>query len=238
MGKTLKIRVHLPDWLTKMFPHSVWKMPGNEKVVYLTFDDGPVPEVTPAIIDILNRYNIKATFFCVGENVVKYPEVYQQIIENGHTTGNHTFNHIKGLSCSKDYYIKNVDEAARLINSNLFRPPYGLLKQSQFNTLRKRYNIIMWDVISCDYDKGLSPKSCISNVMDYVREGSIITFHDSVKAKTNVLESLPEIIERLKHEGFSFNKIKFPNKQKPVVTPWVKQLQKARDNFGRKSNRA
>lgn len=238
MSKPLNIRVHFPDWLTRMFPRLVWRMPASEKKVYLTFDDGPVPEVTPDVLEILKKYNIEATFFCVGENVMKYPEIYRQIIENGHSTGNHTFNHIKGLSSSVKYYIENVEKASEYIRSNMFRPPYGLMKQSQFNRLHKKYNIIMWDVISCDYDRGLTPENCTQNVMCYVRDGSIITFHDSLKARKNVLESLPRVIENLVDQGYSFGKIEIPEKQKNTIPPWMKQLQKARDNFNKRSNRA
>ena len=212
MGKRINLRVHLPGWLTALYPEAVWKIPTGNKVVYLTFDDGPVPEVTPQVLDILDKHNIKATFFCVGDNIKKYPNLFEQIKEAGHSVGNHTFNHLRGFKTSNAHYINNIEQADKLIKSSLFRPPHGTLKKLQYFTVIRKYWLIMWDVISCDYDPGLSPNQCVRNVMDFVQDGSIITFHDSIKARKNVLEALPKSIELLKAEGYSFQKIEFPEK--------------------------
>ena len=213
MSKRINLRVHLPGWMTSMFPEAIWRIPSEEKVVYLTFDDGPVPEVTPQVLDILESNNIKATFFCVGDNVAKHPELFKQIKQSGHSVGNHTYNHVRGFKTKNAKYIDNIEKADKLIKSSLFRPPHGTLKKLQYNTVIKKYWLIMWDVISCDYDPNLTPDQCLSNVTDFVQNGSIITFHDSIKAKNNVLKVLPEAIAFLKKEGYSFRKIEFPAKR-------------------------
>jgi peptidoglycan/xylan/chitin deacetylase (PgdA/CDA1 family) len=229
MGKQFNLKVHLPGWFTGLFSNAIWHLPSIEKVVYLTFDDGPVPGVTSSIIEILKGHNIKATFFCVGENVSKYPDIFNEIIKEGHAVGNHTFYHIKGIKHSNSYYYNNVEMAGRLIKSNLFRPPYGLMKRSQYLYLNKKYKIIMWDVISCDYDSSITPEKCISNVVDFVRNGSIITFHDSYKAEKNVLAALPKVIEKLIDEGYSFRKIEFEKTRPLYSATWIKQ-NKMRDS--------
>ena len=210
MGKRINFRVHLPEWITRLFPEAIWTIPTGKKVLYLTFDDGPIPEVTTKILDILLDNQIKATFFCVGENVAKYPELFERIKKEGHSVGNHTHNHIQGIKTSNKYYWENIEEANVLIKSNMFRPPHGLMKKSQYKSIIKKYKLVMWDVISCDYDQKITPEQCYKNVFDYVRDGSIITFHDSYKAKTNVLETLPKVIEHLNNQGYTFKKIEFP----------------------------
>jgi peptidoglycan-N-acetylglucosamine deacetylase len=237
MGKRINFRVQLPVWFSGLYPEAVWRIPSGEKVVYLTFDDGPVPGVTQDILSILHRYNIKGTFFCVGENVCKNPEIYNKIREEGHAVGNHTYNHIHGLKNTNSTYFANVEKANSLIKSDLFRPPYGLLKGSQYWVLKSKYIIIMWDVISCDYDPGLKPEQCYSNVIDFVRDGSIITFHDSFKAEKNVLNALPKVIEKLLEEGYSFRKIEFL-KNRPADTHFSHPLQKMRNSFKRHWKRA
>jgi peptidoglycan-N-acetylglucosamine deacetylase len=232
MVKRKDFRVHLPVWITSAFPEAIWQMPAGEKKVYLTFDDGPIPEVTYKVLDILREHQIKATFFCVGENVYKHPEIFEQIIEEGHSVGNHTYNHLRGIKCSDSVYYANVETANRLIGSNLFRPPHGIMKGVQFRYLSRKYKIIMWDVISCDYDPKLTPEHCFCNVVDFIRDGSIVTFHDSIKAEKNVLGSLPRVIEYLKGEGYSFDKIEFPM-SRPFDTSWFKHLHRMRDNWGR-----
>jgi len=229
MGKQFNLKVHLPGWFTGLFTNAIWNLPTDEKVVYLTFDDGPVPGVTSSILEILKAYNIKATFFCVGENVSKYPEIFQEVIKEGHAVGNHTYNHVKGVKYSNSHYYNNIEMAGRLIKSNLFRPPYGLMKRSQYLHLNKKYKIIMWDVISCDYDSTISPENCISNVIDFVRNGSIITFHDSYKAAKNVLIALPQVIEKLKEEGYSFRKIEF-EKTRPLYSASLIKQSKMRNS--------
>jgi len=238
MGKRSNFRVQLPVWFAGLYPEAAWRIDSNEKVVYFTFDDGPVSGVTEAVLKILHNHNIKGTFFCVGENVEKYPDVFRKIIEDGHAIGNHTHNHLHGLKNTNARYFANVEKADKLIGSNLFRPPYGLLKGSQYLILKKRYKIIMWDVISCDYDPRLKPEECFMNVVDFVRNGSIITFHDSFKAEKNVLNALPRVIEYLLKEGYSFKKIEF-TKTLPIDTlPWIRPLKKMRDSFKKHWERA
>lgn len=209
-GKINNLRVHLPEWITKLFPDAIWLMPSGKKTLYLTFDDGPIPEVTPKVLDLLKEKGIKATFFCVGENVYKYPELFKRIKDEGHSVGNHTYNHLKGMKTSTRSYIQNIEQANTLIQSNMFRPPHGWLTRLQYWSIVGKYKLIMWDVISCDYDANLSPQKCFNNVIDYVRDGSIITFHDSLKAKKNILIALPKTIDYLLEEGYSFRKISFP----------------------------
>ena len=191
-----------------MFPGGIWRiLPKDGKVVYLTFDDGPIPEMTPWVLDILDKYQIKATFFCVGDNVRKYPEVYKQVLEKGHKVGNHTYNHLQGIRTRTKNYTKNAEEAARFIKSNLFRPPHGHIRIRQFLKLRKKYKIVLWDVVTRDYSKYMTPEKVLDNVKKYTRNGSIIVFHDSLKAEKNIKGSLTQTIEWLKDQGYSFGVI-------------------------------
>ncbi|MGE5393392.1 MAG: polysaccharide deacetylase family protein [Candidatus Saccharibacteria bacterium] len=203
------LRVRLPRFFTALFKDAVWRMDKHERVVYLTFDDGPIPGITPWVLGLLEEENIKATFFCVGENVMRYPEVYQLIQKAGHSVGNHTFNHVQGIKHQDQHYFENINLAGSLIDSNLFRPPHGLMKPSQYNYLKTRYRIIMWDLISCDYDKSLPPEKVYRNVIDFVRPGSIVTFHDSEKAKVNIMEVLPQAIRWMKEQGYRFEAIPY-----------------------------
>lgn len=205
--KKLNLEVHLPGFVTKIFPRAIWTIPNPRKEIYLTFDDGPIPEATPAVLELLRKENIKATFFCVGENVFKHPEVYQQVLDEDHAVGNHTYNHYNGLKKKKKDYLRNIEKAGTVINSKLFRPPYGFMRRSQYRALKKQYKIIMWDVISCDYKRSLSKEEVMANVMDYVRPGSIITFHDHIKTYDNVMYVLPRVIKELKAQGYQFKKI-------------------------------
>lgn len=202
-------RVRLPGFITSLFKDVVWRFDENSKVVYLTFDDGPIPEVTPWVIDLLRKENIKATFFCVGENVMKYPEVYRQILDGGHSVGNHTYNHWQGIKKGKQDYFDNIEKAAGFIDSDLFRPPHGWLTRSQYRFLKNRYRIIMWDLVSCDYDIRIKPEKVLRNVKDFVRPGSVITFHDSIKAENNLKQSLPEAIRWMKEQGYRFEAIPY-----------------------------
>ena len=188
-----------------MFPGGIWRIiREGEKVVYLTFDDGPIPEMTPWVLDVLDRYNIKATFFCVGDNVRKHPDIYKQILEKGHKVGNHTHNHLQGLRTRTKNYMANANEASVHIESDLFRPPHGHIRTRQFFKLRKKYKIILWDVVTRDYSKLMTPEKVLNNVKRYTRNGSIIVFHDSLKAEKNIREALPKAIEWLKEQGYSF----------------------------------
>lgn len=193
-----------PYLLRKVFSRCVWRMPDAGQKIYLTFDDGPVPEITPWVLDVLKEHGLKATFFCVGQNVEKYPEIYARILEEGHAVGNHTFNHIKGLSTSNMLYYKNVQQCRKYVHSNLFRPPYGQLKPSQQDRLSRQYRIVMWDVLSYDYSNSVSPEKCFENVVKNVRSGSVVVFHDSVKAFPNLEYALPRAIVRLKEAGYEF----------------------------------
>ncbi|MDD4991781.1 MAG: polysaccharide deacetylase family protein [Paludibacter sp.] len=193
-----------PDVLRPLMGKLIWRKDPSEKVIYLTFDDGPVPEVTPQVLDILDKYKLKATFFCVGENVQKYPEVYADILQRGHRTGNHTFNHLKGFSTSTADYVENVRKASEFIDSNLFRPPYGRFTFRQQRLLKSDYEIVMWDIITHDYNKNFSTEAILRNVKRYSRNGSLVVFHDSIKAKDRVLSALPLAIEFWNAEGYQF----------------------------------
>jgi len=196
--------IQVPDVLRPLLGKLTWRRDSSSKVIYITFDDGPVPEVTPLVLDLLDKHNIKATFFCVGDNVRKHPEVYAEVLRRGHKTGNHTFNHIKGFSFSEEEYVANVEKAAEYIDSELFRPPYGRIKRSQLKRLQSKYEIIMWDLITYDYDRKLSKESILRNIKHYSRNGSIIVFHDSIKAKDNMLAVLPIAIEYWNSQGYTY----------------------------------
>ena len=176
----------------------------NEKAVYLTFDDGPIPQSTPWIIETLDKYGIKATFFMVGDNVRKYPELLELIKSKGHRLGNHTFNHIGGFKWLSHKYLWNANKADKLIHSNLFRPPHGWMKTEQYLRLRKHYTIIMWDVVTRDYSNRLTADDVVENVKKYTRNGSIITFHDSLKSIDKLKTALPQSIEWLMEQGYEF----------------------------------
>lgn len=191
-----------------LLPKLIWKIPGKEKKVYLTFDDGPHPEITPEVLNILNKFNAKATFFCVGDNVKKYPEVFKKILNNGHSVGNHTFNHLNGRKTENQIYFDNITLADKYINSKLFRPPYGQIKISQYKVLNKKYKIIMWDVLSGDFLPSLSKEKCLEKVIKYTKSGSIIVFHDSLKTKEKVLYVLPGILKYFKNINFKTDCIK------------------------------
>jgi peptidoglycan/xylan/chitin deacetylase (PgdA/CDA1 family) len=187
-----------------IFPGAVWRLPEAEKCVYLTFDDGPIPEMTPWVLDVLDSYHVKATFFCVGHNVCKYPEIYRMITERGHRTGNHTYNHVQGVRFRSKNYVGNVEQAAEWIASDLFRPPHGHMRFPQLWRLRKRYRIIMWDVVTRDYSPHMTAQGVFNVVRKYTRNGSIIVFHDSLKASERIRHALPRSIEWLLAEGYRF----------------------------------
>jgi peptidoglycan/xylan/chitin deacetylase (PgdA/CDA1 family) len=179
-------------------------MPRGEKRIYLTFDDGPHPDITPMVLEILETYNAKATFFCVGHNVEKFHDTYQLILAAGHKTGNHTFNHVKGWNCAAYAYVGNVQKANVLIQSNYFRPPYGKITPAQIRRLKTNFQIVMWSVLSYDFDKETSPEQCLINVLKNVKDGDIVVFHDSEKAARNMLFTLPKVLDSLKKNGYTF----------------------------------
>jgi peptidoglycan/xylan/chitin deacetylase (PgdA/CDA1 family) len=196
-----------PELYRSLYRGSHWRININKKAVYLTFDDGPIPEITHWVLDVLDKYNIKATFFCVGDNVRKYPEIFKMVQERGHQIGNHTFHHIQGLKTDTQLYLKNIEEAGQLIKSKLFRPPYGHMRFSQFQALQKQYKVIMWDVVTRDYSHLMTPDQVFGVVKKYTRNGSIIVFHDSLKAGDRMKKSLPQSIEWLLEQGYSFQLI-------------------------------
>ncbi|WP_165040197.1 polysaccharide deacetylase family protein [Dysgonomonas sp. ZJ709] len=188
-----------------LYKDSIWRIPiEGEKTVYLTFDDGPIPEITPWVLDLLDQYEVKATFFCVGDNVRKHPDIYQMVLDRGHRVGNHTFNHIQGIRKFTKRYVENTRLASEYIDSDLFRPPHGHMRIPQYLTLRKKYKIIMWDVVTRDYSKCMTPDKVLNAVKKYTRDGSIIVFHDSIKAEKNMKYALPKSIEWLKEQGYTF----------------------------------
>lgn len=199
-------------------PKAVWRLPKEEKTVFLTFDDGPIPEVTPYVLDLLREKNIKATFFCVGDNVRKYPDIFKQVMTEGHQIGNHTFNHLQGFKNNLDYYADNVERADELIKSPFFRPPHGQFSFFHKWKLRKNYSIILWDLVTRDYNRKLSGEEVFSIVQKYVRNGSIIVFHDSLKAEKNLRYALPKTIDFLIKEGYKFEVITEDTiKQKSII---------------------
>ena len=193
-----------------LYPKAIWRIPvPDKKTVYLTFDDGPIPEVTPWVLDILDKFNVKATFFCVGDNVRKYGHIYKELINRGHSAGNHTFHHLQGWQNRSSKFLDNARKAKELINSDLFRPPHGHMIFPQPALLkRKGYKIVMWDVVTRDYSKYMNPQQVLNNVKRYTRDGSIIVFHDSLKAETNMKYALPKAIEWLLEQGYSFELVK------------------------------
>ena len=194
----------VPGFVRKLFPKALWRMNPDEKAVYLTFDDGPIPVITPWVVDLLGQHNIKATFFMVGDNVRKHPLEYKLVVDAGHKVGNHTFNHLKGLFTDTYDYLDNVEKANELIHSNLFRPPHGLLRRSQYKELSRNYRFIMWDLVTRDYSNRLNGEEVLAIVKRLVRNGSIITFHDSLRSEENLKYALPRAIEWLLEQGYSF----------------------------------
>jgi peptidoglycan/xylan/chitin deacetylase (PgdA/CDA1 family) len=205
-----------PLVVKKLFPDYVWEIPTQSKELYLTFDDGPTPHVTDWVLDTLKSYHAKATFFCIGSNVKNHPELFNKIVEEGHSIGNHTHNHIKGWKTKTKLYLENVLEAEKtidveinqLIKTNLFRPPYGQIKPKQGEKLMDLgYKIVMWDVLSFDWDKTISKQECFDFVISKSKNGSIIVFHDSEKASNNMKFALPKVLEYFTEKGFSFKAI-------------------------------
>ncbi len=195
-----------PRIFRALYPSAIFRKDPNEKAVYLTFDDGPIPEVTPWVLDLLAKHGIYATFFMVGDNIRKYPETFKQVVEAGHRIGNHTFNHIKGFEHSRKSYLANTNNANELMHTDLFRPPHGHMRIAQYWELKKYYKIIMWDLVTRDYSKKRNGPQVLQNVKRYVRNGSIITFHDSLKSwdNGNLPYALPKALEYLIAEGYSF----------------------------------
>ena len=194
--------IEQPPWFFRaIYPDAIFRMDPDEKAVYLTFDDGPIPEVTPWVLELLDKHNIKATFFMVGDNIRKHPDVFRMVVER-----NHTFNLIRGFEYLSSNYLANTDKANEMMKTDLFRPPHGHMRWMQYMTLKRHYKIIMWDLVTRDYSKKLRPPQVLANVMRYARNGSIITFHDSLKSwnNGNLQYALPRAIDFLKEEGYEF----------------------------------
>jgi peptidoglycan-N-acetylglucosamine deacetylase len=195
---------HTPRLLQALMPTYMWRVPTREKMLYLTFDDGPIPEVTPWVLDTLAQYDARGTFFCVGANVERHASLFQRIKKEGHATGNHTYNHLNGWETDNAQYFQNIRKCARLVDSLLFRPPYGRLTPTQRLFLDRHYQIVMWDVLSGDFDPSITPQQCLDNVLEHARPGSIIVLHDSLKAEERLRYALPRILEQFTEQGYRF----------------------------------
>lgn len=201
-------RTKTPRIFMRFFSNYTWRFSTKKKEIHLTFDDGPTPEITDFVLTELKKHNAKATFFCIGKNVKNHPEIYQRIIADGHSVGNHTHNHFNGWKHSSKEYSNNVEKAETYIHSKLFRPPYGKIRSKQADTLLKKgYKIIMWDVLSADFDTDISKEKCLQNVLKNTKNGSIIVFHDSVKASEKLRFVLPIVLENFSKQGYKLNSI-------------------------------
>lgn len=197
---------HSPFWLKAFFPGFTWHIPTQEKKIFLTFDDGPIPDITESVLETLAHYKAKATFFCIGNNVEKHPEIFQKLLKNNHSIGNHTFHHMNGWKTEDDVYLENIKQCDAALNlpTKLFRPPYGRIKKSQSLVVKKERQIIMWDVLSGDFSKEITQEICLRKSIQHARPGSIVLFHDSIKAATNMQYVLPRFLEHFSNLGFSF----------------------------------
>ena len=196
-----------PKILQYLFADFLWKINTNEKVIFLTFDDGPHPFITPWIIDLMNQYNAKGTFFLTGEAVRRYPDLYQLYKTNGHQVGNHTYQHIKGWRSRRKKYLKEIDHCAEVVESSLFRPPYGQIHLRSIREIKRQYKVVMWDVLSMDFDSKTSSEICLSNVINYSKEGSIVVFHENDKSIKNIIYALPKVLEHFTKLGYEFKSI-------------------------------
>ena len=188
-----------------LFPEAIWRFKHrNRRVVYLTFDDGPIPEQTPWVLDLLDRYGIRAMFFMVGDNVRRHPELLEEVRRRGHSVGNHTMHHLQGMKVTSRRYMRDITEADALIDTTLFRPPHGIMRWAQAKAIKDHYNIIMYDLVTRDYSRKLNPEQVLNNVKRFARNGSIIVFHDSIKAAPNMRVALPKAIEWLLSQGYEF----------------------------------
>ena len=197
---------HSPFWLKAFFPGLVWHIPTQEKKIFLTFDDGPIPDITESVLETLAHYKAKATFFCIGNNVQLHPDIFQMLLAQKHSIGNHTFNHMNGWKTEDAVYLDNIQQCdqALKVDTNLFRPPYGRIKKSQSKVVKKERQIVMWDVLSGDFSKEITQEVCLKKSIQYTRPGSIVLFHDSIKAAANMQYALPRFLDHFSNKGFSF----------------------------------
>lgn len=196
-----------PFWFRLLFPEAIFRLPapsGEKPALFLTFDDGPIPEVTPWVLEVLERYNIKATFFMVGQNIERYPDLLEEVRNRGHHAANHSLHHIKGHSCSAEEYLKDVEAGYKLTGSSLYRPPHGWLSPRQLKLVKENHYVVMFDVVTRDYSRHLTSRDVVKNIKKYTRNGSIIVFHDSLKSFPRLKEALPESIEWLLSRGYDF----------------------------------
>ena len=198
---------HISDGLKRLYPDVLWAGERNKKLLYLTFDDGPTPGITENVLDILDEYHAKATFFCLGRNVERHYDEFRQILNRGHAVGNHTYSHLKGWKTDDPNYFSDIELASQHIRSNLFRPPYGQISRSQIRYLKTKYRIVLWEVMSHDYESRVSKERSLRKVLKYSREGSILVFHDSVKAWPKLQYILPELLRHFTEKGYSFERI-------------------------------
>jgi peptidoglycan/xylan/chitin deacetylase (PgdA/CDA1 family) len=203
--------IRIPGLLRILFPQIICNVQGEKPLLYLTFDDGPTPGISDKIMDILQQYNARATFFCIGRNVERHPEIYNRIIQSGHVTGNHTYSHLKGWYTPDGEYYHDISLAATFIQSQLYRPAYGMITPRQLKHLEKQYQIVLWDVMSYDFAYNTSSEKCFDNVLRHARAGSVIVFHDSLKASTKVLYALPRLLDHYGSLGFSFKSLPVKN---------------------------
>lgn len=209
--------VRMPVIVRRFYNDVLWQMPREGRKIYLTFDDGPIPQLTPWVLDQLENYNAKATFFCLGENVKKYPDLFGKILNQGHAVGNHSMNHYNGWFTNQFTYLRNIEICSRVMEKYmgqhkntgkmLFRPPYGKISFAQVKALRKKYKIVMWDVLSFDYNQALTGEQCFRNVEQYARSGSIVVFHDSLKAEDRLRYCLPKVLEHFADRNYVFSSI-------------------------------
>ncbi|MCY7410877.1 MAG: polysaccharide deacetylase family protein [Chitinophagales bacterium] len=199
--------IKTPELLKRMYPNQIWSIPNDKKKIYLTFDDGPTPRITESILQTLNDYLAKATFFLVGENALRYPELVQSIKSEGHSIGNHTHRHLNGWQTNTNAYAKDVLKCEEIISSKLFRPPYGRITRSQTKVMTNRYKVVMWDVLSGDFDHTITKDRVLKNVIDNTKPGSIIVFHDSIKAASRMQFALPRVLEYFTEREYTFAKI-------------------------------
>jgi len=204
--------VNTPNWVKKLFANYLWDKATSKQVIYLTFDDGPTPEITSWVLAILKKYQAKATFFCIGENIKNHPDIVRDILNEGHVIGNHTQNHLNGWKTKTSAYVADVEQANQQISESVsqlfFRPPYGKIKKNQATALQKLgYKIVMWDVLSADFDTKITPEKCLQNVIKNTKSGSIVVFHDSVKANKNLQYVLPNVLDYFTKKGFEFKSL-------------------------------